>query len=356
MSDTQRNALPEGFAAGGVALVGFARTLADASTLEELEGAFRAGFGRLMATPMYGFYALDAGGPQIEHNVAVNVSDVFVARYVRAMEVDPLLIESQATGGPVYNLDLMSEAEWLECPVYRNAYSTHNMRHVVEIPIIDDGEILGALHCAASDSERNFADTDMTLAGAVADLLALSIRRIRTREQRELALEQAIAALEMTGTAVATSDPGAPELRLNGAARQLLADVANGDELVHRLLVRPDAGRRFTRRAEVELKNGGSAVLHAHSQSIDSGGLVTVLEVQRRHPSLDSSLLAALTPRESEVAVLVVEGLSDREIAERLCISHYTVHQYVRSIYRALGVRSRVALTRLLLGARVRER
>jgi DNA-binding CsgD family transcriptional regulator len=346
-------ALPEDLAGGGMALVRFARMLADTSTLDELEGAFRAGFGRLMAAPMYGFYALDTDRPQIEHNVAVNVSDVFVARYVRAMEVDPLLIESQAAGGPVYNLDLMSEAEWLECPVYRHAYSTHNMRHVVEIPIIDDGAIVGALHCAASAPERNFADSDMRLAEAVAELLALSIRKIRTREHRELALEQAVAALELTGTAVATSDPGAPELRLNQAARRLLTEIANGDELVHQLLVPPGCDWRFTRRTKVELKNGESAVLHAHSQSIDGGGLVTVLELQRRHPGLDSSLLAALTPRESEVAVLVVEGLSDREIAERLGLSRYTVHQYVRSIYRTLGVPSRVALTRLLLGARV---
>jgi DNA-binding CsgD family transcriptional regulator/GAF domain-containing protein len=355
MSDARRTPLPEGFAAGGIALVRFARTLADASTLKELEGAFRAGFGRLMAAPMYGFYALNADRPQIEHNVAVNVSDVFVARYVQAMEVDPLLIESQATGGPVYNLDLMSEAEWLECPVYRHAYSTHDMRHVVEIPIAGDGEIVGALHCAATDPERNFADNDMKLAKAVADLLALSIRKIRTEEQRGVALEQAVAALELSGTAVATSDPGAAELRLNQAARQLLRDLANGDEIVHQLLVRPASARRFTRRAEVELTSGESALLHAHSQSIDGGGLVTVLELQRRHPSLNTTLLAALTPRESEVAVLIVEDLSDREIAERLCISRYTVHQYVRSIYRILGVSSRVALTRLLLGAREAE-
>jgi GAF domain-containing protein len=219
MSGALRAPQPEGFAAGGVALVRFARTLADASTLAELEGAFRAGFGRLMAAPMYGFYALNGDGPQIEHNVAVNVSDVFVARYVQAMEVDPLLIESQATGAPIYNLDVMSEVEWLECPVYRDAYSTHDMRHVVEIPIVDDGEILGALHCAASNPERNFADSDMRLAQAVADLLALSIRKVRAQEHRERAFEQALAALELTGTAVVASDPGAPELRLNRAAR-----------------------------------------------------------------------------------------------------------------------------------------
>jgi DNA-binding NarL/FixJ family response regulator len=84
---------------------------------------------------------------------------------------------------------------------------------------------------------------------------------------------------------------------------------------------------------------------------LDDGSVVTVLELKRQQPELDHRLLGALTPRETEVAVLVAAGLSDREIAERLYLSRFTVHQYVKRIYRALGVDSRVALTRLLLGA-----
>jgi DNA-binding CsgD family transcriptional regulator len=59
-----------------------------------------------------------------------------------------------------------------------------------------------------------------------------------------------------------------------------------------------------------------------------------------------------LTPREREVATLVLDGLADREIAERLFLSRHTVSQYVTGIYRKLGVHSRVALTRLLLRRR----
>jgi DNA-binding NarL/FixJ family response regulator len=95
-------------------------------------------------------------------------------------------------------------------------------------------------------------------------------------------------------------------------------------------------------------------LLHATFKRLPNGGLVTVLELQREAPGLDRGVLGALTPRESEVAVLVVEGLSDREIAEKLCLSRYTVNQHVKQIYRTLGVDSRVALTRLLLGAPVR--
>jgi DNA-binding CsgD family transcriptional regulator len=337
-------------------LVRFARALTDATSLDELERAFRRGFGRLMTSPMYGFYALDADRPQIEHNVAVNVSDVFVARYVKTMEVDPLLAHSQETGHAVYNLGLMSEAEWSESEVYRAAYSTHGMRHVVEVPIMDGGQVVGALHCAASEPERNFTASDLQLAEAVAGVLAISIKKIRGRQESERVLEQALAALELTGTALVVSDRLAPELRLNPAARRLLEEVVNGEECLPPLLARRPGGGRFSRRAEVELRTGETASLHAYSQPARQGDLVTVLELKRDHPRLDYGQLVALTPRESEVAVLVVEGLSDREIAEVLCLSRYTVHQYVKRIYRALDVDSRVALTRLLLGAPVGAR
>lgn len=91
MTEPRSSPASRSFAAGGTALVAFTSALTDATSLEQLERAFRPAFGRLMTSPMYGFYALESERRQIEHNVAVNVSDVFVARYVRAMEVDPLL-------------------------------------------------------------------------------------------------------------------------------------------------------------------------------------------------------------------------------------------------------------------------
>ena len=51
---------------------------------------------------------------------------------------------------------------------------------------------------------------------------------------------------------------------------------------------------------------------------------------------------AALSARESEVLSLVAEGLSNREIGERLYISRYTVESHVKHIYRKLAVSSRI--------------
>jgi DNA-binding CsgD family transcriptional regulator len=308
-----------------------------------------------MTSRMYGFYALEADDARIQHNVAVNVSDLFVARYIQhGMEIDPLRVRSLETGRAVYNRGLMSEEEWAESEVYRNAYSLHGMLHVLEVPISDGPQVFGALHCGSS--ERDYAATDLRLAEAVADVFAISIKRIRSHDDREGALEQSLVALELAGTALVISDPRAVDLRLNPAARRLVAELVNGEECLPPLLAPGHEGGRFSRRTEVELQTGETASLHAHSQPLSEGGSVTVLELQRDHPLLDHSKLVSLTPRDSEVAMLIIEGLSDREIAEQLYLSRHTVHQYVKRIYRKLDVDSRVALTRLLLGVPIGAR
>jgi len=60
-----------------------------------------------------------------------------------------------------------------------------------------------------------------------------------------------------------------------------------------------------------------------------------------------SSTIATLTPREMEVLQLLVEELSNPEIAERLVVSRRTVDAHLRSIYDKLDVKSRDAAVRV---------
>ena len=55
-----------------------------------------------------------------------------------------------------------------------------------------------------------------------------------------------------------------------------------------------------------------------------------------------------LTRREREVATLVAEGLSNREIADRLVISKRTVDAHVEHIYAKLAISSRIQLANWL--------
>jgi pimeloyl-ACP methyl ester carboxylesterase/DNA-binding CsgD family transcriptional regulator len=60
-------------------------------------------------------------------------------------------------------------------------------------------------------------------------------------------------------------------------------------------------------------------------------------------PAADPAAAVLLSRREREVLTLVADGLSDREIAERITVSHHTVHRHVANIRNKLGSGSRAA-------------
>lgn len=69
--------------------------------------------------------------------------------------------------------------------------------------------------------------------------------------------------------------------------------------------------------------------------------ILTLLPSEPLHKPVDSSDSEALSARESEILEWVSRGLSNREIAEQLIISRYTVECHIKRIYRKLAVSSR---------------
>jgi DNA-binding CsgD family transcriptional regulator len=93
-------------------------------------------------------------------------------------------------------------------------------------------------------------------------------------------------------------------------------------------------GMRVTARCEPILDGGRALGIVMH---LDAGSDL------RSRPLLG---LGSLTDTERSVAKLVAEGLTNRQIAERVFISRHTVDFHLRSIFRKVGVASRVELAR----------
>jgi RNA polymerase sigma factor (sigma-70 family) len=339
--------------ASGIELLYFAQTLGACSSHAELERRFIAGFGRLFDLPMYGLYTVDPWTGLYNCVASTGVSDAFLARYEReGREVDTMQAHRDATGRAAYNMSLVeSMDEWLESPLYTKVKYLHDVRHEIQAPVVTRDGVIGTVHCGTNDPGRGFTPYEVRLTEALARVTGTVLEGIHSKANLERERDQAVVALDRTGTAVVITDPADPEPRINAAARRLLADVVGAERGLHRVIARPGTDRDFSRHVDVELVGGGTGILRGHSSHTraEAGALITVLELQRDQSEISEETLAALTPREREVARLVIDGLSDREIADRLNLSHHTVSQHAKRIYRKLDVDSRVALTRLLL-------
>mgnify|MGYP000882276627 CR=1 FL=1 len=89
----------------------------------------------------------------------------------------------------------------------------------------------------------------------------------------------------------------------------------------------------------------------AHTPPGDGLSVATAIAppLERRLPldAIRSRLPSQLTRREREVASLIGEGLTSRQIAERLVVSLRTVEMHLTNAYRKLGIASRLAKAHL---------
>jgi DNA-binding NarL/FixJ family response regulator len=109
--------------------------------------------------------------------------------------------------------------------------------------------------------------------------------------------------------------------------------------------------------AREALRAGGSGFIHAEmttSQLLravavaQKGELVAPRELLRYMLTEEDPVdLAALSARQREILGLVVEGLSNAEIARRLFLSESTVKQHLRGAYKLLGASNRTEAARL---------
>ncbi len=98
---------------------------------------------------------------------------------------------------------------------------------------------------------------------------------------------------------------------------------------------------------------GRALELYAHAGATwDAGrvrGRLRALGVRRRLAAAPrpGTGWAALTDSELAVARLVAQGMTNREVAERLFVSPHTVSGHLRHVFTKLDINSRVELTRL---------
>jgi DNA-binding NarL/FixJ family response regulator len=94
----------------------------------------------------------------------------------------------------------------------------------------------------------------------------------------------------------------------------------------------------------------------ARGEAVFSPGLAAlVLGEYRRIERDEPDPAAVLTEREREILRHVSTGLTARQIAERLVVSHRTVQNHVQNVLQKLQLHNRVELTRWAIEAGLAE-
>jgi DNA-binding NarL/FixJ family response regulator len=170
-------------------------------------------------------------------------------------------------------------------------------------------------------------------------------------------------ALEAFGEAVVAFDMDGRELHRSGSLQQILSEECEPEILVAAVTdlattvtrlcrpvrkataapVGPSGAREVSTSAATYDLSG--AFVNSGAGHSDGGVLI---RVQRRSVALPSQkslcVRYGLTPRESEVALHLARGASNREVARRLHVSPSTVRTHVEHIFEKLGIHSRKAL------------
>jgi RNA polymerase sigma factor (sigma-70 family) len=192
------------------------------------------------------------------------------------------------------------------------------------------------------------------------DLVARLLRRLP--EERALARAPALGLLvHLHAAGARTTDPDAALRDLRAVQRRVdttpfaaCADRAEGVLAA----ARGDHDRARTLLEDaVDGFDGSGAPFEAAQTRLELAATLTALgrpEAAARETALARASLealrtaaqdgfAGLTPREREVLGLLAEGLTNRQIAERLVLSEHTVHRHVANLLRKLGLPSRTA-------------
>jgi PAS domain S-box-containing protein len=181
-----------------------------------------------------------------------------------------------------------------------------------------------------------------------------------------------MAAFRQSRNAMVLADSGRHQVDANAAYLALLGvrrDAVIGHLLqefvVHGPLLSPDdwaaslTARRFTGTADLLRADGTPVAVQwgASVEVVTGRRLVLFVALNastwgrrfRRTPS-EGEELGTLTPREVEVVRLIAAGMTGREIAEDLHLSHDTVRTHVRNAMVKLGARSRAQVVAKALG------
>jgi ATP/maltotriose-dependent transcriptional regulator MalT len=186
------------------------------------------------------------------------------------------------------------------------------------------------------EAERHAAKAEATAAGLGLHIPVAAAGR--TRSAVALATGDAEAAREAAATAVAAADAVGAKLQAAFARLALGRALVAADDRMTAIAILREAEQDFAACGSHRARDEARRELRKLGARAEPRGPAAA----------EDSGVGALTKREREIAGLVTDRMTNREIAAELFLSDKTVESHIRNIFMKLGVSSRVDVARTI--------
>jgi DNA-binding CsgD family transcriptional regulator/PAS domain-containing protein len=343
----------------------FAAALQAALTIDEVERAFIDVASEVIACGGRGLYRVDADtGAVLGVNAKVEVD--FLGDYeAYGRQDDPVLQFVVQQNRPIDSSRVVPKAQW-ESSGARTALQVGGYYHSLEAPVVISGVLYGTMNFARSDGQPAFSDVDLASARVVGEQLGLASERAlryQATGQRATMLEQI---LDRMPQALVVTDLDARVIFQNRASRNGTPHAGGtagslglvGEAVAEAMNEFRRLGKRVYTRIVSDDDNQRQVVVKSVRLPGDETAAMTLVyecpdSTVQRLPAW-----AVLSKREQEIAELVSQGLTNKQIAERAFVSENTVKQHLKRVFAKTDVRNRAELMQRIwtaAAANVRE-
>lgn len=334
----------------------FSAALQSALTRQEVVDAYLGSVGPVIEAEGLGLYELapeqggvidvraTVGGEVLEHYEQFGRCDDPVLRFVTEQR------------RPIDSSRVTSHAAWDACGA-REALGLGGLGHSLEAPVMVSGVMTGTINFARRLEDVPFNDTDLISARLISEQLGLATERALRFEMtghRASAFEHA---LDRLPQAVVVTDLEAKVIFQNRMARNdldLCDPAVSSTESISWCIAEAmaefrDKGKRVFVRSLRDAATGTQSIVKSYRLSErDSTAVTIVFPCSEKSNAKELPAWRVLTKREQEIAQLVSEGLTTKQIAARAFISENTVKQHLKRVFAKTDVNNRAELVQLI--------
>jgi DNA-binding CsgD family transcriptional regulator len=326
----------------------FAAAMQTAITVDDVEQAFITAAGQVIPAGGFGLYRIEPDSGQmlgVKAQVEVDFLDDYES-YGRPD--DPVLEFVLRQRCAIDSTRVAPKAQWDRTGAC-SALGVGGYYHSMEAPVFVSGVLHSTINFARAKGQPAFSDADLVSARMAGEQLGLATERAlryETSDQRTNVLEDV---LDRVPQALVVTGLDGRVIFRNRAARNQAPVAAGSPSLVDESIIEAMTefrrlGKRIYTRAAFDRHTNKQVIVKSVRLPDRDDAAMTLVFPCGDASAVNLPAWGVLSRREQEIAELVSQGLTNKQIAERAFVSENTVKQHLKRVFSKTDVRNRAEL------------